>query len=119
MAAVTTAAPPATAVAPTEGNTLLADIFEEMGAIQKLKRDRFRALAYSKAALALRSHPDVILSGAQAKSIDGIGAGMARRIDIVLETGELEELKELKRDSDVVALRDLRSVHGIGAVKAA
>merc|ERR1712187_1109975 len=44
---------------------------------------------------------------------------MARRIDIVLETGELEELHDLKRDPDVIAIRELRSVHGIGPVKAA
>jgi len=106
-------------VAPSAGNALLAEIFEEMGAIQKLKRDRFRARAYEKAAAALRGHPEVILSGSQAKAIDGIGAGMARRIDIVFETGELEELAVLKRDEDVVALRDLRAVHGIGAVRAA
>mmetsp|Transcript_142626 Transcript_142626/g.248705 ORF Transcript_142626/g.248705 Transcript_142626/m.248705 type:complete len:471 (-) Transcript_142626:81-1493(-) len=117
--------PPATpaarpvGVAPSIGNTVLADIFEEMAAVQKIKRDRFRSRAYEKAALALRAHPEPILSGAQAKAIEGIGAGMARRIDVVLETGELEELKELKRDSDVLALRDLRSVHGIGAVRAA
>nr|QDO16408.1 DNA polymerase beta [Lingulodinium polyedra] len=105
-------------VAPGAGNALLAEVFEEMAAIQKLKRDRFRALAYSRAAATLRAHPEAVVSGAQAKAIAGIGAGMARRIDIVLATGELEELKELKRDSDVVALRELRSVHGIGAVRA-
>lgn len=101
-------------IAPEAGNSKLAEIFEEMGAIMKLKRDRFRARAYEKAAAALRAHPEPILNGAQAKKIEGVGVGMARRIDIVLETGELEELHELKRDSDVVALRELRSVHGIG-----
>lgn len=101
------------------GNTLLADIFEEMGAVMKLKRDRFRSLAYEKASQAIRSYPEAIVSGAQAKHIEGIGAGMARRIDVVLATGELEELKELCRDCDVLALRELRSVHGIGAVRAA
>lgn len=109
----------AVVVPPSMGNGILADIFEEMAAIQKLKRDRFRALAYQKAAQALRAHPEAIVSGAQARHIQGIGAGMARRIDVVLTTGELDELKELKQDRDVVALRELRSVHGIGAVRAA
>lgn len=108
----------AAAIAPGSDNQVLADIFDEMGAIQKLKRDRFRAVAYGKAAQALRAHPEPILSGAQAKPLQGIGAGMARRIDVVLATGELEELKELRRDKDVMALRALRSVHGIGAVRA-
>lgn len=89
-----------------------------MGAIQKLKRDWFRSRAYEHAAQAIRSHPDEILSGAQARKIEGIGDGMARRIDIVLETGELEELKDLQRDNDVIAIRALRQVHGIGVVRA-
>eukprot|EP00927_Polykrikos_kofoidii_P015346 TRINITY_DN16809_c0_g2_i1.p1 TRINITY_DN16809_c0_g2~~TRINITY_DN16809_c0_g2_i1.p1 ORF type:complete len:544 (+),score=109.38 TRINITY_DN16809_c0_g2_i1:83-1714(+) len=104
---------------PSSGNERLAEIFEEMGAIQKLKRDRFRSRAYEKAAQALRNHPVAILSGPQAKAIEGIGDGMSRRIDIVLETGELQELHDLRRDHDVVALRELRSVHGIGPVRAA
>ena len=49
--------------------------------VQKLKRDRFRSQAYAKAAQALRAHKEVIDSGAQAKAIAGIGAGMASRID--------------------------------------
>ena len=30
--------------------------------------------------------------------------------EVILATGELNELEELKRDSDVIALRELRSV---------
>ena len=55
-----------------------------MGAIQKLKRDHFRAKAYDQAARVLRNHPSAILNGAQAKALAGIGDGMARRIDVVL-----------------------------------
>ncbi|CAK9013536.1 unnamed protein product [Durusdinium trenchii] len=90
-----------------------------MSVVQRLKRDRFRSQAYAKAAQALRALAEPIDSGAQAKAIKGIGAGMANRIDVILKTGELKELEELKLDSDVVALRELRSVHGIGAVSAA
>jgi len=104
--------------APKSGNDKLAEIFAEMGAVQRLKRDFFRARAYEQAARAIHHHPVEILSGAQAREIDGIGAGMAKRIDIVLETGELEELKDLQRDDDVVAIRCLRMVHGIGVVRA-
>ncbi|CAE7594630.1 polb [Symbiodinium pilosum] len=95
------------------GNERIASIFEEMSVVQKLRR------AYAKAAQALRVHGEPIASGAQAKGIAGIGSGMAGRIDVILATGELSELEELKRDSDVIALRELRSVHGIGAVRAA
>ena len=74
--------------------------------VQKLKRDRFRSQAtniflnkrvqccdmlllftqvelqaYAKAAQALRALSHPIDSGAQAKAIKGIGAGMANRID--------------------------------------
>lgn len=106
-------------LAPSTGNELLAEVFKEMAVILKLKRDRFRARAFEKAAQTIGRHSAAIQSGAQAKSLEGIGAGMAKRIDIVLETGELEELAELKKDPDVIALRSLRSVHGVGPVRAA
>ena len=109
-AAASSAATKSVAIAPEAGNGRLADIFEEMGAIQKLKRDRFRAKAYAEAARTLRAHPSAILDGAEAKALEGIGAGMARRIDIVLATGELAELQELKKDKDVISMRELRSV---------
>jgi len=100
-------------------NVALAEIFEEMAAVHGLKGDRIRSNAYGKAADAIRHHADAILSGAQAKAIPGIGAGMARRLDEVLASGELKELAELKADPMVVALRELRSVHGIGPKLAA
>lgn len=71
-------------------------------------------MAYSRAADALRRHPAAILSGSEAKAIQGVGAGMARRLDEVLETGELKELAELKQDPVVISVRELRCVHGIG-----
>lgn len=98
----------------TVRNADLADVFEEMGAVHGIKGDRIRQQAYSKAADSLRRHPEAILSGDQAKMIPGIGAGMARRLDEVLETGELKELVALKEDPAVKAVRELRSVYGVG-----
>lgn len=101
------------------GNDDIADIFEEMGAIYRVRRDLWRARAFDMAAPAIRAHPEPIFSGAQARTIRGVGDGIARRIDTILSKGELEEIAELKLDSDFLALRELRSVHGIGAVRAA
>ena len=127
-------------IAPSSDNDHLASIFEQMGAIKKLQKDTFRATAYQKAAAALRAHPSAVVSGKEARGIAGIGKGMAERIDKalepparaggvkcvppqpmreqVLESGHLPELEELKRDTDVVALRELQLVHGVGAVRA-
>lgn len=101
------------------GNDGLADVLAEMGAVHRVKRDIFRARAYERAAEALCAHPQQILTGGQARAIRGIGDGIARRIDVLLEKGELEQLAELKRDDDVIALRELRIVHGVGAIRAA
>merc|ERR1719281_1234983 len=95
-------------------NELLADAMEEMSIIHKIKGDRIRMLAYAKASQALRVHPERITSGKQATSINGIGAKMAKRLDEILDTGELAELIALKRDPDVMAVRELTSVFGIG-----
>ncbi|CAK0790153.1 unnamed protein product [Prorocentrum cordatum] len=99
------------------GNAELADVFDEMAVqppIRGIKGDRIRRMAYSRAADALRRHPAAILSGSEAQAIQGVGAGMARRLDEVLETGELKELAELRQDPVVISVRELRSVYGIG-----
>lgn len=100
------------------GNERLAEIFEEMGAIQRVKRDFFRARAYEKAVDLLRAQWEPIQNAKQARRVKGIGDGIARRIEEVLKTGSLKELDELKRDDDVICLRELRKVHGIGVVRA-
>jgi len=100
-------------------NDELADVFEEMATVHGIRGDRIRRQAYSKAADALRRESEAILCGDQARSIPGIGAGMARRIDEVLDTGELVELQELKLDPAVIAVKELRIVYGIGPKLAA
>lgn len=35
---------------------------------------------------------------------------MWHSVEVILKTGELKELEDLKNDSDVIALRELRSV---------
>ena len=81
------------------GNEKIALIFEEMSVVQRLRRERFRSQAYAKAAQALRAHPEVIDSGAQAKGLKGIGAGMASRIDAARSALEIGDEVIIKDDS--------------------
>lgn len=99
-------------------NEVLADHFAEMSEIYSIKGDRFRNLAYAKGAKALRAHKVAITAGSQATAIEGIGKSMATKIDEILETGELKALAALKEDPDVITMRELRSVFGIGPVAA-
>jgi len=101
------------------GNERIAEILEELGAIYRIKRDFFRARGFERAVETVRTCQAPILSGRQARRLKGIGDGIARRIDAILIGGTLEELEELKRDDETIVLRELRAVHGVGAVTAA
>ena len=55
-----------------------------------------------------------MISGAWAKkNLDGVGDGVAKRVDEILKTGTLAELSE-ELDNKTTALNNLMTVHGIG-----
>lgn len=60
--------------------------------------DKFRALAYSRAIIALQSYPEEILRGAQVSHLPGVGAKMVEKIDEYLATGDMHIFAEEKID---------------------
>lgn len=83
------------------------------------KANQARRLAsFIKARDAITSYPTKIISGTHAKkSIDGVGQGIADRIDEFLLTGTLKELVE-NEDPYTRAVKELCGITGIGEVKA-
>lgn len=79
------------------------------------KKNQWRVRSLIKAVGILKSWPEEITSGKQALEIPGIGKGIADRIDEILQTGTLTELKDDMGETDESrAVRSLMTVHGIG-----
>jgi len=101
-----------------------AQQLRSQGDLKSADAAEWRAKAYAKIIPILRGYPKHIESGAEAKQIYGIGARIASRIDEIIRTGTLSELKEqtLGSTSSIEIISDEReqilqlfgSVHRVG-----
>jgi DNA polymerase beta len=83
------------------------------------KKHGFRLTSIKKAIEIIEDYPSKIKSGYEAKQVNGIGKGIADRIDEILKTGSLKELTEKKFATDYTEkVRELCGVTGIGEVRA-
>lgn len=79
------------------------------------KKHLFRIGTFKKAVAGISASNLELTSGSMAKQIPGIGKGMADRIDEILTTGTLTELrKTVVADVETELLKELTSVTGIG-----
>jgi len=77
----------------------------------------FKTRALQNALREIKKHEDKITSGEYAlKNIKSIGKGIAKRIDEILETGTLSELKT--NNSNISSIDELLTVTGIGPTRA-
>lgn len=83
------------------------------------KKNSFKIKALSKAVAGISMYDgDEIVSGKQAmKEIEGVGKGIAKRIDEIIETGTLAELNTDTMAKSVLVDK-FCSIHGIGIVRA-
>jgi DNA polymerase (family 10) len=93
-------------------NKDLANIFKKMAAIYEFLDDRFRAMAYQRAAHIIEDLPDdirnYILTG-KLYQIKGIGPSIASKIEEYVNTGKIQKYEELKKQvpEDFIELIDL------------
>src|SRR3972149_1831897 len=102
-------------------NKELADVLNLIGEYHTLEKETYRAKAFKAAALKISQHPNIIISGTQARrELTGIGASIEGVIDEYFATGTSQRLKELEQKfSDRKATIDcVRSFYGIGPVTA-
>ncbi len=103
-------------------NEALAALFEEMADLLELAGENmFRIRAYRTGSMAIGSltEPvaDLLASGTDLTTIEGIGATLAEKSKVVIETGGLPQLEKLRAEIPST-LRDLMRVPGLGAKKA-
>ena len=85
------------------------------------RKQGFRITSFKKAINAIKGQNTAIVSGKEAQKLKGIGVGIGQRIDEIIQTGELSEIKRVRdanRTEKSVAITNLRTVSGIGEVTA-
>src|SRR4051794_36130692 len=69
-------------------NAKLVQILTQLGNTEKASGEKFKAVAYFKAARSIKLYSKPITSGKQAAELDGVGKKIAKKIDEILATGE-------------------------------
>ena len=87
----------------------------ELGEYEKnVTRQRFKFAAYQKAVKVLERLDHRLKSGDEAKTLDGIGEKIAKKIDEILATGTLKKVETIRCDDTNKVVADLCRVTGIG-----
>lgn len=102
----------------SETNKIISQIFKDMSAIYRYigGDERFRALAYSKAAKVIGSLPEdvtVYVSNNSLKKLPGIGESIAEKIAEFITTGKIKKYEVLKK-SVPHELMDMEEIRGFG-----
>lgn len=80
-----------------EANEALAKCFDELSSFEFKKKQKFKGIAYKKAAATLRLYEDKITSGAEVSVLPNIGKESVKKINEFLETGSIERLEKYRR----------------------
>jgi len=105
-------------------NSQIAAVFEQMADLLEFQgANPFRVRAYRNGARAIRDLPDSVASivaddPKRLLEIDGIGKAVAEKCAVLVDTGELPQLKELLAEVPETVLAMLR-IPGLGPKKAA
>jgi DNA polymerase beta len=82
---------------------------------EKMKMN-FKLKHFKNALDVIKRHPEEITSGDDLKHYHGIGKGIIDRVDEILNTGKLSEIKNLTNKAKIID--ELTQINGIGRVKA-
>ena len=100
-------------------NREIADRFERLADLLEIEgANPFRVRAYRNAARTVRGYPrsmaDLLDEGADLTELPDIGDDLAKKIQVLVETGELPLLDEIEQRTPA-ALSELMKIEGLGA----
>lgn len=103
-------------------NVEIANLFEEMADLLELSGENaFRIRAYRNGAKAIAEMSDSaaqwIREGRDLTTVEGIGATLAEKTQVIVETGRLPQLEKLRCEVPP-SLRTIMAIPGLGAKKA-
>ena len=105
-------------------NAAIADVFDEMAELMEFRNENpFRIRAYRNGARAIRELDESVKSiiedpDRDLASIPGIGKTLVEKTEILLATGTLPQLQQLRREVPEVVIQ-IAHIPGLGAKKAA
>lgn len=100
-------------------NKDICDLLLELADHEKnADKERFKSIAYRKAAQILAEQKHRVKSGKEAQELPGIGEGIAAQIDEFLARGKTEKQEEAEHDDDAQEVGELSRVPGIGIARA-
>ncbi len=94
-----------------DNNQKIIEIFKELADIYNILDDEFRALAYSKAIASIRRYKKPITDVLQIK-LPNIGSSIALKMNEIINTGQLQILKDLQKSPHIKLLRQMLRVQG-------
>jgi DNA polymerase/3'-5' exonuclease PolX len=80
------------------------------------KENYYKLIVIKKVINIIAAFKNKLISGSQLKDIKGIGDKTIARVDEIISTGHLSEIKE--KTNQLSAIKDLSSIYGIGPTKA-
>ncbi|KIM37902.1 hypothetical protein M413DRAFT_252511 [Hebeloma cylindrosporum] len=95
------------------------DIIDKLTQLMELHKakmgddDHWRAFSYSKSIRALRNYPRRIKTYEEARGIRGVGEKTAKKIEEILQTGDLQRIK-YEKTKDVEVTRLFQGIYGVG-----
>lgn len=95
---------------------VILKILNKLYTIETANKQRFKAIAFKNAIKNIQESNKAVKTLDDLKDIKGIGKGILKRIEEIIETGELEELKDSNDDIDYI--NEMMRIHGIGPSKA-
>jgi len=103
-----------------ESNRRVAAIFYEVSDLLRIKGEKFKPLAYARAARAIDMMDDDIADIFRRRKLEdiyGVGTHLAKKIEEIVRTGKLRYLDNLKKELPK-GVRELAELEGIGPKKA-
>ena len=82
------------------------------------EKEPFKARAYAKVIAQLKEHPAPITTYEDVKNIKGIGEKISKKIQEILETGQLQSAVRAMERYPIAALDQLQNIYGVGPAKA-
>jgi len=96
---------------------IIGTLLKQLNLYKKDKSKKWKSIALQKAINSIKNLDFEIKSSGDVKGIKGIGKGMLSRIDEILTTGTLSDLKD-ENVIDVNLIEKFKEITGVGDVKA-
>jgi len=93
----------------------IIDILQEVSYLYKILGDTYRSNAYKNAVRTIETIKEPIRKPEQLKGKKRIGARIYKKIEEIIDTGDLKKLKELRRHPHIKLITDLKRLVGFSS----